>query len=435
MSSVEQQRQAREYLLKKFYKNRSKDAKLYDYDATGNLVIRNKAGGIDSTIYLPTYVKPTEADIQQMENERMEKIAKLQQDYELKFQELRNAVNASEPMTTIFHLNRDVERAEILLQATRFPSQYYKYYDKVDIKDILLDETYEKRKMPYSVVKFGYAPHTLQNQYVRIISTEETQISAVPGLETITDAVDTVSQSIAQSATDVASTIVKTIGLETGDATTMGETGKKTVKRARIKKTVDEPILVSEPKVIRPSILFYKPDNSQYAFLSPYWKVNIKINDQMYISTLSAILGEIALKSKDEDGFIYIQAQDEPAEIEYSYTDAGISEEEWNRMYDDIAFDVLLAEYRQHPELAQKLLQTGDAKLGFADSENKRSGIGMSTDNPDAVDAAKWIGENKFGEVLEKVRDVLKREKENASVQPTKTIRRKIKMSTPSPTV
>jgi ribA/ribD-fused uncharacterized protein len=64
--------------------------------------------------------------------------------------------------------------------------------------------------------------------------------------------------------------------------------------------------------------------------------------------------------------------------------------------------------FRQNPSLAAFLLSTGDAVLVEASPVDPIWGIGLAANDPGALDARQWRGENLLGFILMNVRDRLR---------------------------
>lgn len=81
--------------------------------------------------------------------------------------------------------------------------------------------------------------------------------------------------------------------------------------------------------------------------------------------------------------------------------------DKWEQILDEVVISGLTAKFTQNPELAQFLIDTSPKTLGEA-SLNKRWGIGLPLNSPDALDTSKWVeGGNLLGKKLTQVRDNL----------------------------
>lgn len=56
----------------------------------------------------------------------------------------------------------------------------------------------------------------------------------------------------------------------------------------------------------------------------------------------------------------------------------------------------------------QELLETGDQILVECNPKDSIWGIGLSVDNPDALDESKWKGQNLLGKILMQIREELR---------------------------
>lgn len=82
---------------------------------------------------------------------------------------------------------------------------------------------------------------------------------------------------------------------------------------------------------------------------------------------------------------------------------------EWELLAKDYVYTANLAKFSD-PLLKDLLLNTSNKIIVEASPEDCLWGIGLSPDNPDRFDIAKWKGTNWLGEVLMQVRDVLKKQ-------------------------
>lgn len=78
----------------------------------------------------------------------------------------------------------------------------------------------------------------------------------------------------------------------------------------------------------------------------------------------------------------------------------------------DLWIDILKALVAQHPNYANILRQTGEDTLVYANPKEGRWGIGMSADDPLAMDKNEWKGPNILGQAWKVVRDGLPVEEE-----------------------
>ncbi len=84
----------------------------------------------------------------------------------------------------------------------------------------------------------------------------------------------------------------------------------------------------------------------------------------------------------------------------------------WNEEKVDIMYKGNYEKYQQHPELKQKLLDTGDRILAEASPYDGIWGIGLSASEASKVPSDQWPGKNLLGRTLMKLRDDFRKEQE-----------------------
>lgn len=80
-------------------------------------------------------------------------------------------------------------------------------------------------------------------------------------------------------------------------------------------------------------------------------------------------------------------------------------ETKWNEVARDIVYRGNMAKFTQNPDLWKCLKETEGTELAEASPFDRVWGIGLSEDDPRALDKKTWLGKNWLGEVLTKVRD------------------------------
>lgn len=80
----------------------------------------------------------------------------------------------------------------------------------------------------------------------------------------------------------------------------------------------------------------------------------------------------------------------------------------WDAEKYDIVLRASRAKFTQNPDLADKLLATGDEWLVEANHEDAVWGVALGMGDPRLQDPEKWRGENLLGKILMQVRDELR---------------------------
>jgi ribA/ribD-fused uncharacterized protein len=278
----------------------------------------------------------------------MDNIAKAEQEYENAREELRQATdNPNITMSEILSLNRKISDLDNILQSVRFPLRQVADIGTFQVREILLDDIYETRKLPNSIKSLITRPFELQQQYVRI--------------------------------------------------------GEAPIKQIQ---TVEE--IRQKTSALVPVILFSEPSTNEYDFMGLKWAVNVEYNNTQYNSVYQALMAELAKVFNDNDNLQKIMIADSAEDIDYSVDmvpgDREINEPKWNTAISQLLYPINIEKYKQYPELSEKILQTKQAKLGYYIPDDNILGIGISIDNPNAKDINKWTGQNIVGNTLEKVR-------------------------------
>jgi ribA/ribD-fused uncharacterized protein len=341
--------------LRRFYKMRAKKPDNYTYDDAGNLVEKNNEGSVIKTYPLPTYRKPTYEELDEMAQSRLTRISEAEEAYEDARRELRQLMELpSTPVSEIVKLNRKISDLDNNLQAVRFPLRTVIDIGTVEVREVMFDDIYETRKLPSSLKSLITRPYNLQDQYVRI------------GQEALP--------------------VVKSV--------------------AELKEKDDKLIQV---------VLFSEPPTNEYDFMGLKWDVVLEYNDVQYNSAYQALMAEVAKAFNDNDNLQRIMIADSPDDIDYTLEnvpgDLEVNEGKWNTVMSQLLEPINIQKFRQYPELAEKLLQTRLAKLGYYIPDDNLLGIGLAIENPDAKKPSKWTGQNLLGKALEKVRNTISRER------------------------
>ncbi len=364
--------------LKLFYKARDKllekDEKslgslLFDYDDDGNLVEKNKDGGIVKTIALPNYRPLSFEEFDEMDKRRDEAIAIATKEFE----DARNALyqeyqNPERNPKTIIQLNRKMMEADQQLQFSRFPLRYVSKENGIIIRTIDFKQPTEVRKFPYDIAIFKTNPYLLQEQYVR-----------------------------------------------------QGEAPPKPI--------ISMSELQEEKSKEVPIILFEKTDGNEFGFLSLDWAVQIPFNSMNYHSVKQALAAELAKQFNDQNHLDEILQTESPEEITYSLKDVpgdkDANEAKWNENTKKLLYDINLVKFTQYPELGNRLLETKNAILGAYFPDDTLMGIGISLDRLESKNPIHWTGQNILGKVLMEIREYLKNKQPSVEAKPVSVKRKK----------
>jgi ribA/ribD-fused uncharacterized protein len=159
-----------------------------------------------------------------------------------------------------------------------------------------------------------------------------------------------------------------------------------------------------------PTVLFWKPSTNDNGFLSLDWAVVLNWKGQVYQSAKQAIYAELAKSFQDQASLEKIMSAESADDIEYSLKDVpgDANEAKWNAEIKRLLADINLLKFTQYPELALRLLQTQEAKIGAYIPDDNLLGIGISIDNVQSQNPMNWTGQNLLGQTLMDIRRHLK---------------------------
>jgi hypothetical protein len=153
-------------------------------------------------------------------------------------------------------------------------------------------------------------------------------------------------------------------------------------------------------------LLFWRGPFSQW-FKSPMTIDGIQFNTcEQYMMYRKAML------FKDKETAAKIMRTDDPKiqkqlGREVKHFDAIV----WDRHKEEVVYTGNLNKFQQNEKLRNILFDTGDKILVEASPYDRIWGIGLSEDDPDALDKTKWLGQNLLGYAVTKVKETLRQNK------------------------
>ena len=165
---------------------------------------------------------------------------------------------------------------------------------------------------------------------------------------------------------------------------------------------------INNPPVIRKSdevTIFFTKDCP----LSNFHSCEFEIDGVGYLSVEHYLCYQKALLYDTEEVANEIFAMTEPnLQKQRAKRLAKFDQLSWNRKAGDILKTALSAKFAQNENLLRQLISTGDTVIGEACAHDTMFGIGLSLQNPNAMNVARWRGKNLQGTTLMAVRDDLK---------------------------
>lgn len=360
-----------------FFKGRAKNPGMYTYTSGGDLEIKEGAPGrgkkrvAAGTILLHTFVPLEPAERALLDERRLELLSALDEEYEAENSNLKAAwkeYEATESMRSVLNSNQRLTEIDAKRNAARSQVRECISLPNPPVRDILLNERYEERKMfspgdPFekNVVRMVFYPFPMEVELGKYVPNE-----ALQGGGTDADEEPTTHP--------------------------------------------NEMLYRQKLKDGRWARVFYDTQSEINGFLSPLSAIEFTLTlgnrDSRYSSPLQAyqvervkelgntVLAETLMKTRSPRTILLLvrQVKAHPADAK------GL----WLKIY--------TAVYGTYPTLAAKLLTTGSDTLVFADARQGPSSIGLAETDSAALDPAKWKGENAVGLAQETVRTRLREE-------------------------
>ena len=360
--------------LREFYKLRSKKPRLTGYTERGDLQLYTAASKAEEptpadVIRLNEYRPITNEERESQDARRYELIREAEAAYEAargRFRDVMvrwqaqkeggaDAVDEAITEEDVVNQSKEVGALELALQSVRFALRTAFEYPSIPMNELLFDNPYDER-MVEGVKGFAGSPFDIESTYVRLARAGEEVMYAK----------------------------------------------KSKPKRA----------------VAAEAVIVAGGPGTPYEYLNPWSPSNVSFKGVMYPNAFTAIMAGVAEKLGDSVAVERIRAATSPEEAVYTRDEKGVPEEEWNRAFGSILMRVSRHKFRENPLLAEKLLQTGRARLvvvPLGDPLNTILGTGLQPDNPDIKNPKKWVGENLYGAALEYVRSEWVEERKKAA--------------------
>ena len=151
-------------------------------------------------------------------------------------------------------------------------------------------------------------------------------------------------------------------------------------------------------------ICFHNPEE-QNGYLSNWYHSVFTVDEITFSSMEQYMMYEKAILFQDYQTAEKILSTDDVAEIKaLGRMVQHFDEEIWREKREKIVHKGVLQKFLQNPELAEKLLETGEQMIAECAVKDKIWGIGLSMGDEERFCVDKWKGQNLLGQILMQVR-------------------------------
>lgn len=139
-------------------------------------------------------------------------------------------------------------------------------------------------------------------------------------------------------------------------------------------------------------LCFHNPDEEN-GYLSNWYLSDFIVKGTEYSSMEQFMMHQKAIYFHDENIAVQILATNDVSHIKkLGRLVLGYDDNVWNGIRQIVVYEGLLAKFSQNMELKEKLLSTGGVILAECAVKDKIWGIGLSMNNPERFEKAKWQG-------------------------------------------
>jgi predicted NAD-dependent protein-ADP-ribosyltransferase YbiA (DUF1768 family) len=345
-----------------FFRARAKDPKTFTFTPDGNLQVPAMRDLPPKVIEIPSYRPSTSEEVAMSEGLRYDKIKEVERDYDEKLRTLKEAMaawRATGASSEAIETQRELARLDALRTHLRSPLRWTSIKKRLSIREVLVDNFYEVKKLKYPVYNLVIRGNTFE------------------------DLVKVKGSADAAAEADVAA--------------------------------AGEPAAPAAGPGQESFIFFGDPEDPDYGPLSPYTMIDFVFNSTMYTSPVQAYeLERITRLGRRKDFGALLLKERNPDRIRALALKIAGDIENPRELWIEILKTLLT----QHPKYKDILESTGKSTLVYANMKEKtipaprRWGIGLKADDPGALDRTQWQGPNTLGQAWQAVRGSLEKEEE-----------------------
>ena len=340
-----------------FFRARAKDPKTFTFTPDGNLQVPAMREMPPKIIEIPSYRPSTSEELAMSEGARYDKIREVEREYDEKLRALKEAMatwRSTGASSDAIAAQRELSRLDALRTHLRSPLRWTSIKKRLTIRDVLVDNFYEVKKLKYPVFNLVLRGNTFED-------------------------------------------LVKVKGPEAAeeDAAAAGAEAA-----------------VGEEESF---IFFGDVDDPDYGPLSPNTMIDFVFNSTLYTSPAQAYEVERITRLGRRPAFGPLLLKERNPERIRSLALKIAGDIENPR---ELWIEILKTLITQHPNYKDILTTSGKSTLVYTNMkektmpETRRWGIGLKADDPGALDRSQWQGPNTLGQAWQAVRGSLEKEGE-----------------------
>ena len=341
-----------------FFRARAKDPKTFTFTPDGNLQVPAMREMPPKIIEIPSYRPSTSEELAMSEGARYDKIREVEREYDEKLRALKEAMatwRSTGASSDSIEAQRELSRLDALRTHLRSPLRWTVEKKRLTIRDILVDNFYEVKKLKYPIYKLVIRGNTFED-LVKVKGPAAAEEDAAAG-----------------AAAEAA---------------------------------------VGEEESF---IFFGDPDDPDYGPLSPNTMIDFVFNSTLYTSPAQAYEVERITRLGRRPAFGPLLLKERNPERIRSLALKIAGDIENPR---ELWIEILKTLITQHPNYKDILTTSGKSTLVYTNMkektmpETRRWGIGLKADDPGALDRSQWQGPNTLGQAWQAVRGSLDQEEE-----------------------
>jgi hypothetical protein len=171
-------------------------------------------------------------------------------------------------------------------------------------------------------------------------------------------------------------------------------------------------LIVTEPVVVAPIKVKYAETDDLVLFsgdiYTQWLKRDITIGEKTFNTCEQYMMWCKAIECDDLESAEKIYEEKEPKQQKiYGRAVKNFDDDKWNLIADKYVYEANYAKFTQYDDLKEKLLATGDKLIAECGTYDRRWANGLSIEDALKIPPNEWIGENRLGKAIMRVRDEL----------------------------